>query len=154
MSFTGRPNTYLEAVIENNGFFPDITLGDFQKMYGVPADIMQEKTEHLLRLSILDVNDSLIDEQAAWQAAGHATLEAVPAQKIGGKSRLIIQYQRAVFAQATAMAFRQSATITRREIGENKAAESLETEQMYRAQSDKAIRKLRGIETNITVELI
>ncbi|WP_299940132.1 head completion/stabilization protein [uncultured Microbulbifer sp.] len=154
MSFTGRPTTYLETVIENNGFFPDLSLGDFQKMYGIPAEVIQEKAEHLLRVSIIDVNDSLLDQQNAWQAAGHVTLEAVPAQQIGGKSRLLIQYQRAAFALATAMAFRQYATVTRREIGEHKVAESLDTEQMYRAESNRALRNLRGIDTNITAELI
>jgi hypothetical protein len=154
MSFTGRPTSYLETVIANDGFFPDLSLGDFQKMYGTPADIMQEKAEHLLRLAVIDVNDRLAVEQNIWQAGNHATLAEIPAQQIGGKSRLVIQYQRAVFSLATAMAFRQYATVTRREIGEHKAAESLDTEQMYRAESDRAIRNLRGIDTNITVELI
>ncbi|MCO1337288.1 head completion/stabilization protein, partial [Microbulbifer sp. OS29] len=59
-----------------------------------------------------------------------------------------------VFALATAMAFRQFATVTRREVGEHQAAQSLETEQMYRAESDRAVRRLRGISTNITAEII
>lgn len=154
MSFTGKPTTFLETTLENNGFFPDVILGDFQRLYRVPAEYQQEKVEHLLRVSMQDVNDELFDQQDAWQTEGHATLAEVRSETLGGKNILVEQYQRAVFARATATAFQQFATITRREIGDNQAKESDSTAQLYLAEANRALRHLKGIKTNITVELL
>ncbi|WHI45030.1 head completion/stabilization protein [Microbulbifer sp. VAAF005] len=154
MSFTGRSASYLETVLQNSGFFPDISLGDYQKMYSAPASLMQEKVEHLLRLAMIEINEGLEDQQALWEEEGYSTLAEVPAKLVGGKSRLLVHYQRAVFSLATAMAFREFPTVARREVGEHQAAQSLDTEQMYRAESDRAARRLRGISTNITAEII
>lgn len=154
VSFSGKSDHYLTTTLENNGFFPDLVLGDLQRMYRVPAEYDQAKVEHLLRLAMIDVNDSLAEQQDTWQRAGLSTLAEVPAPIIGGKHALLVQYQRAVFALVTAMAFRQFATVTRREVGEHQAKESPQTEQLYRAESDQALRRLRGITTNITAELL
>ncbi|MFC6633541.1 head completion/stabilization protein [Microbulbifer taiwanensis] len=154
MSFTGKSDSYLAVTLENNGFFPDLSLGDLQKLYRIPAEYQQEKVEHHLRLAMLDTNDDLAEQQASWQAEGHATLAAVSDESLGGKKVLVEHYQRAVFCRATANLFGEFATVTRREIGENQAKESDGTAQMYRAQADRALRYLLGKATTITVELI
>lgn len=154
MSFTGKPDSYLDSTLENNGFFPDLSLGDLQRLYRVPAEYAKEKVEHHLRLAMLDTNDDLADRQAAWQAEGHDTLAAVNDETLGGNNVLAEHYQRAVFCRATANLLGEFATFTRREIGENQAKESDSTAKMYRAQADRALRYLRGRKTTITAELI
>ncbi|WP_444894920.1 head completion/stabilization protein [Microbulbifer sp. SSSA005] len=154
MSFTGKSETYLETTLENNGFFPDLSLGDLQRLYRVPTEYHQEKVEHHLRLAMLDVNDDLCEQQTAWQSEGHATLAAVSDKTIGGNNILEEQYRRAVFCKTTATLFQEFATINRREVGENQAKESESTAQQYQAQADRALRSLRGVTTNITVELL
>ncbi|WP_299594329.1 head completion/stabilization protein [uncultured Microbulbifer sp.] len=154
MSFTGKTDSYLESTIENNGFFPDLSLGNFQRLYRVPAEYHQEKVEHHLRLAMLDVNSDLFDQQDAWMTDGHATLGAVSAETIGGESVLEEQYRRAVFCRATANLFGEFATIYRREVGDSQAKESESTAQMYRSQADRALRHLQGTKTNITAELL
>lgn len=154
MSFTGKTDSYLEITLENNGFFPDLSLGNFQRLYRVPTEYHQEKVEHHLRLAMLDTNEDLFDQQDAWMTDGHATLGAVSAETLGGENVLVEQYRRAVFCRATANLFGEFATVTRREIGENQAKESDSTAKMYRAQADRALRHLQGRKTTITAELI
>lgn len=154
MSFTGKPTNYLQTSVKNNGFFPDLSLGDFQKLYRVPAEYQQEKVEHLLRLAMLDVNGELADQEETWKAAGHTTLADVPGEMLGTVSAKVEQYQRAVFSSACAKAFEQFATITRREIGENQAKESEQTADLYLTESNRAVRYLKQIQTKITVELL
>lgn len=154
MSFTGKPTNFLETTIVNDGFFPNLLLGDFQRLYRVPAEYQQEKVEHLLRISMWDTNDDLAFQKNAWRTEGHDTLNAVPQETLGDKKALVEHYQRTVFARATATAFGEFATITRREIGESQAKESDNTAQMYRAQADRALRYLKGLKSTITVELL
>ncbi|MCX2834464.1 head completion/stabilization protein [Microbulbifer thermotolerans] len=154
MSFTGKTDSYLNSTLENNGFFPDLSLGDLQRLYRIPAEYSKEKVEHHLRLAMLDTNDDLAERQAAWQAEGHNTLAEVSDERLGGKPVLVEHYQRAVFCRATANLFGEFATVTRREIGENQAKEGEGIAKMYRAQADRALRYLLGRKTTITAELI
>jgi hypothetical protein len=154
MSFTGKSESYLQTILENNGFFPALSLGDLQRLYRVPAEYHQEKVEHHLRLAMLDVNDDLLEKQEAWQTEGHENLANVSDKTIGGENILVEHYRRAVFCRATASLFQEFTTINRREVGEHQAKESDSTAQQYQAQADRALRSLRGVKTNITVELL
>ena len=38
MSFSGRPTTLVEQQIENDGFWPNLSVSEFQKGYRLPAE--------------------------------------------------------------------------------------------------------------------
>lgn len=154
MSFTGKPDAYLEATLLNDGFFPDISLGDFQRLYRVPAEYTQELVEHHLRLAITDCNDALAAQKVLWLEAGSATLAAVDTRAIGGKDVMVMQYNRAVFCRAMGLLVRAFTSLNRKAEAENLAKEGLDVSQDYFAQSKHAIRRLLGVPENITVELI
>ena len=41
MSFSGKPTTFVEQVIENDGFWPNLSLAEFQKGYRLPAEYLE-----------------------------------------------------------------------------------------------------------------
>lgn len=154
MSFTGKPEAYLESTLENDGFFPDISLGEFQRLYRVPAEYLQELVEHHLRLAISDCNDALAEQQTIWIKHGAEQLEDVSDRAIGGKKVLVMQYNRAVYARAMGLLVRAYTSLNRKAEAEQLAKEGVDVTQDYFAQSKHALRRLRGVGENITVELI
>ena len=42
MSFSGKPTTFVELTIENDGFWPDLSVTEFQKEQRVPAEYLVE----------------------------------------------------------------------------------------------------------------
>ena len=154
MSFTGKPDTYLNSVIVNDGFFPNISLGELQRFYRVPAEYRQEVVEHHTRLAVSDCNAQLAVRKAEWLELGNNTLEQVNTAEIGGQVALVEQYKRAVFCRAVGLLLMAFATINRREQAENLAKESDDTNQYFLAQSGRAIRRLLGLTENVSVELL
>lgn len=154
MRFTGKTETFLETALENDGFFPDVVLGDFQKLYRPPAEYKQELVEHYLRLAITDCNRTLAARKAEWVADGANALQEADATAIGGVNVLLMEYKRAVYCRAMGLMVRAFMTLNRRAEAENLAKETPDVSQDYFAQSKHAVRRLLGIGENITVELI
>ena len=42
MSFSGKPTTLVDLTIENDGFWPDLSVAEFQKSYRLPAEYLGE----------------------------------------------------------------------------------------------------------------
>jgi hypothetical protein len=154
MSFTGKSETFLNTEITNDGFYPDIKLGELQRFYRVPAEYKQDVIEHHTRLAISDCNAQLAVRKAAWIAQGHTMLEQVDAAMIGDELAKVEQYKRAVFCRAVGLMVMAFATLNRREVAENQAKESEDTIQYFLAQSGRAIRRLLGLTENVSVELL
>lgn len=154
MSFTGKPDTFLNTEITNDGFYPDIKLGELQRFYRVPAEYKNDVIEHHTRLAISDCNAQLAVKKAEWVALGHTMLEQVDAAMIGDELTKVEQYKRAVFCRSVGLLVMAFATLNRREVAENHAKESDETIQYFLAQSGRAIRRLLGLTENVSVELL
>ena len=45
MSFSGRDDSFNDRTIANDGFFPDVSLGEFQKLHRVPSNIADDAVE-------------------------------------------------------------------------------------------------------------
>jgi len=43
MSFSGKPTTVVDQTIENNGFWPDLSLAEYQKAYRLPGEYLSER---------------------------------------------------------------------------------------------------------------
>lgn len=152
--FTGKPETFLETVIENDGFFPDISLGEFQKVYRVPAEYKQELVEHHTRQAMDDCNEQLLLKKDEWITQGFSSIDAVSSAEIGGKNLKEEQYKRAVFNRAMGLMILAFATLNRRAEAENLAKEGDDTFQHYMAESGRSIRRLLGVPENISVALL
>jgi hypothetical protein len=154
MSFTGKSETFLNTEITNDGFYPDINLGELQRFYRVPAEYKQDVIEHHTRLAISDCNAQLAVKKAEWNIQGFTMLEQVSSAEIGGQLERVEQYKRAVFCRAVGLMVMAFATLNRREVAENQAKESDDTIQYFLAQSGRAIRRLLGLTENVSVELL
>jgi Phage head completion protein (GPL) len=154
MSFTGKPQTFLETELENDGFFPDISLGELQEVYRVPAEYKQELVEHHTRQAMDDCNEQLLVKKTEWIEEGFESLEDVSDAELGGKPVKIEQYKRAVFNRAMGLMILSFATLNRRAEAENLAKESDDTFQHYMAESRRSIRRILQLPENISVELL
>lgn len=99
---TGDSTAPAEAVLVNDGFFPDIDPEDLRKSQRLDGTVTYERLLHALIEAIASVNSELAAFKAAQLLAGHATLAAVPAETINDTSINVHRYNRAVFSMAKA----------------------------------------------------
>ncbi|WP_019530639.1 head completion/stabilization protein [Dasania marina] len=142
--YTGKSDDYLATQIENDGFYPSFTLGDFQRDYKMPSEFAQETvTQHLI-LAMVEVNNSLSAQKAEWQGQGSATLEAVVSPTINNERVNVFYYRRAVFAKAKYLLFGQLISYSQRDTAEHYGKQSEEVRDEFLAESNSAIKALQG----------
>lgn len=147
MSFSGKPTTFVELTIENDGFWPDLSVSEFQKEQRLPAEYLVELLADALNTAMVEVNTDLARVKATLQDAGVLSLVAVagvgtPAE--WGYAHKVTLYKRAVYCRAKGNSLSQFATITRRESAENTGKEAPERAETFLAFSQQAVRALQG----------
>lgn len=147
MSFSGKPTTVVDQTIENNGFWPNLSLAEYQKAYRLPGEYLSETLVTQLLVAMSEVNTDLVRAECAIRGAGVLNLEAAanPMTVLGwGYGVKVSLYKRAVYCRAKAMALTDFATINRREAAENLGKEAPERTETFLAYSQQAIRTLQG----------
>lgn len=144
MSFTGKSPTYADQQIENDGFWPDLSVAKFQKAYRLPGEYLGEMLAADVRMAMGEVNDDLADCKDRCQAAGAVTLADVPAKFLRKCTDPAATYARAVYCRAKASLLTQYATVNRRESAENVGKELPERSETFLAFSQAAVRSLQG----------
>lgn len=94
--FIAKPAPASPHVIAADGFWPAVDRSVVSQNQRIGGEVSPERLGTALMHAIVNVNDQLADWQAEQQAAGHTRLADVPAPQVGGQSRLVILYQRAV----------------------------------------------------------
>ena len=104
MSFLGLPDEKVENMpVENDGFFPDLSVGYIQEMYRIPSEFESGLVKNQLQLSIAWANSQLVSWKAEQVEAGYETLKDVPpADQIGGDTVKELHYRHAVCCHAKA----------------------------------------------------
>ena len=96
---TNQPDSEQEAVVTNDGWFPDVEPIAVRNACRLDGSVTPERLLPALKSAMLEVNAQLqswADEQRMrW---GYESLSDVPAANIGGQSAKLLQYQRAVHA--------------------------------------------------------
>jgi hypothetical protein len=144
--FTASSDSYQDTTISNDGFWPDINAGDFERMRGTPVAQDNERIAYAVVNAIASVNLELEMLKAGYLAEGIATaaeIEVFP--KIGDKNRIEIQYQAAVFARAKADLLPDFSTVHQKKEGDHLAERSLELKNELLAESERIIRNLLGM---------
>ncbi|NWB99076.1 head completion/stabilization protein [Pseudomonas gingeri] len=144
MSFSGKPTTFVEQTIENDGFWPDLSLSEFQKAYRLPAEYLVEMLGDDLTTAMIEVNTDLAKCKARWQAAGISNVESADSQLLPERAFKAKTYKRAVYCRTKASLLTQFATVTRRESAENTGKEAPERAETFLAFSQQAVRSLQG----------
>lgn len=141
--FSGTPIDYQNAPIENNGFWPDLNLRDFQESRGIPADLPASLQLEKLLIAVSEVNALLAQQEIKHKTAGYDTAADIPGATVNGENSTVAQYKAAVFARAKADLLPNLASLGRRK--DNPAQESPETSAGLIAESSRAIRALKGL---------
>lgn len=153
MSFSGKPTTFVDRTFENDGFWPNLSLSEFQATYRLPAEYLPELLAEGVEQAMGEVNFELAKRKADWQAAGIAQVATADPTVLPERAFYVGCYKRAVYARAKAFLLPQFATVTRRESAENTGKESLERIEQFLAFSQQAVRSIQG-RGRITAELI
>lgn len=147
MSFSGRTTTFVERQIENDGFWPNLSLAEFQKEYRLPAEYLEELLVNTLSIAMVEVNDDLNRVKATLQAAGISSLgkaAGVTTPAEWSYAHKVMLYKRAVYCRAKGNSLPQFATVTRRESAENTGKEAPERRETFLEFSQQAVRALQG----------
>ena len=59
---------YQDTVIENDGFWPNLNAGDFEKRRSIPTDMDPETVAYALAAAIAQINIALINKKTAYEA--------------------------------------------------------------------------------------
>ncbi|PHN38603.1 head completion/stabilization protein [Pseudomonas sp. ICMP 564] len=144
MSFSGKPTTFVEQTIENDGFWPNLSLSEFQKEYRLPAEYLVELLGGDMTMAMIEVNTDLAKCKARWQAFGITNIEAADTVLLPERAFKVKLYKRAVYCRTKGNLLPQFATITRRESAENTGKEAPERAETFLAFSQQAVRALQG----------
>ncbi|WP_426205200.1 head completion/stabilization protein [Pseudomonas sp. TWP3-1] len=144
MSFSGNPTNFVEQTIENDGFWPNLSVSEFQKGYRLPAEFLGDLLTDALMIAMAEVNTDLTERKQRWEASGITNVEAADPLLLSQGLWKAKLYKRAVYCRAKASALPQFASVTRRESAENTAKEAPELKETFLAYSQSAVRMLQG----------
>jgi hypothetical protein len=144
MSFSGKPTTFVEQALENDGFWPNLSVAEFQKGYRLPAEYLVDMLATDLATAMAEVNRDLAERKAGWQNAGVTTVESADPMVLPERTFHAATYKRAVYCRAKATLLTQFATVTRRESAENTGKELPERGETFLEFSQQAVRSLQG----------
>lgn len=140
------------GLIPNNGFWPDINLGDFRAQHRLDGTVTAARLEHAATAAVASANRTLRHWQARQTEAGHRTVDALPVpvwQTPGVYAQL---YRRAVYALAHASLVERYADYDATQSGLDRS-EALTPADAYRRDAAWAISEIEG-RPHTTVELI
>lgn len=144
MSFSGKPTTFVEQAIENDGFWPNLSVSEFQKGYRLPAEYLVDMLVTDLTTAMIEVNQDLAKRKGQWQSAGITSVESADPTVLQERTFHAATYKRAVYSRAKASLLTQFATVTRRESAENTGKEAPERGETFLEFSQQAVRSLQG----------
>ncbi|MGN6655733.1 MAG: head completion/stabilization protein [Rhodanobacter sp.] len=88
--------------ISSGDWYPTIDLADARAVMRVDATVTNERLTESIQNAMASVEDCLDAWQAQQVELGRATLADVPSKTIGGTTRLVLAYRRAVYATVQA----------------------------------------------------
>ena len=144
MSFSGKPTTFVEQAIENDGFWPNLSLAEFQKGYRLPAEYLVDMLATDLTTAMVEVNADLAKLKAQWSVAGVSSVESADPMVLPERTFQAATYKRAVYCRAKASLLPQFASVVRRESAENLGKEEPERKETFLEFSQQAVRSLQG----------
>ncbi|PMJ92853.1 head completion/stabilization protein [Vibrio sp. 10N.261.55.A7] len=143
--FNGSGSDYQDTTITNDGFWPDLNVGDFERRRGTPPAQDDDRIAFALTNAISSCNIDLTRLKQRYVEAGHDKAENIPAYPmIELKNQVVIQYEAAVFARAKADLLPDFSTVTTRKEGDHLAERADETKQELLAECTRIIRNMYG----------
>ncbi|WP_256843256.1 head completion/stabilization protein [Rodentibacter rarus] len=82
--FNGRTQDYDDSVIQNNGFWCDISVGEFQKQRAIPLQIPVEMVKTALIAAMQGLNLDLAEVEENHRKSAVNSVQEISAQRING----------------------------------------------------------------------
>lgn len=143
MSWSGKEIDYTDLpIINGDPFWPDLNVGEFQRLRKLPVDLPPETATNALLATIAEVNGDLSSVVTLQKAKGHATARDVPGARAGDETQLTAQYKKAVYARAKADLMGEFQAIGRRET--MPGLEGTDTRESLLAEATTVIRNMKG----------
>lgn len=142
-----------DQVINNDGWWPNVDPAEARDILRLDGTVSVARLREALVIAIGSVNTELAIWQAAQAALAIATLADVPAPSIGGTSRLVDLYGRAVRCRAGAYLVERYRNLDITDKGQKNAEAQEPSIDELRRDARWAIADIQGI-THATVELI
>lgn len=143
-SLSGIPTRAIDQTIENDGFWPNLALSEFQGVYRLPGDYLAALLVTELSTAMIEVNRDLAKLKAQWMDLGVSSVESADTTVLPERTFQAATYKRAVFCRAKAALLTQFPTVTRRDVAENAGKEAPERTETFLAFSQQAVRSLQG----------
>lgn len=134
-------------------WFPAIVPADLRAKHRIRDAVTATRWREAIIAAIITVNNDLADWQARQSASGHASLSAIPALMLDGKSRLEFLYLRAVALNAKSEIVERYRDIDMSGTGEKRAEDLDPTPDELRRDAIHAVRDILG-KTRTVVDLI
>lgn len=152
-AFVAGGSTPAATELTNGDFWPTIKLDDLRAALRIEAAVTDPRLETAVVAAMITVNRELADWRAQQQAAGYATLAAVPGELIGTHTEQQHLYLRAVQAATGAEVCERYRSYDTTGTGDSKAENLQYTIDEYRRDQRWAIRDLLRV-ARTTVELL
>lgn len=149
--FDGKTISYQQNVIRNDGFWPDIDAGDFERSRTIPAVTSHDTVLNALMCAVTEINAELESRKEAYLQQGYQSVDDIPGCQVvttdndGQQKRLshvTVLYTRAVYARAKADLVPEAAGVGRRDA--QSAQEAAETRRSLLTEAAMALRALTG----------
>jgi hypothetical protein len=143
-AFVANGATPAPATLHNGDFWPGIELDDLRASLRIDASVTDARLEVAAVAAMLSVNQELKAWRLAQQAAGHATLAAVPGESVHGQSQYQHLYRRAVFSATGAEVCERYRSYDTTGAGDRKAEDLQFNVDDYRRDQRWAVRDILG----------
>lgn len=145
MTFSGTTNNAPDTTVKNDGWWPDLTLSDFQDLFRFPTEFSSLMVAERIRLGMAWTNRQLRDWRNAQEDAGRGALVLETSEALDEDAILLMYYRRAVFAYAKADLLQNFKTVNRRAEAENEAKEGEDTRRDIYQEAVDAIKKFKQL---------
>lgn len=142
---SGKGIGYSAQTITNDGFWPDVCVGDFEQGSALPADMDSNTTTAALLAAIGEINLQLEEYRQAQEAKGYASSRELPGPRVvKGENAQTANYIAAVHARAKAALLPEFATVTERDARKDLAERSVPLRDQLLATSQQLVRVIKG----------
>lgn len=139
-------NSYQDTTIKNDGFWPDLNAGDFEKRRSIPIDLDADKVAFGLAAAVTQVNIELNSAKQRMLDKGiDSPGKAVGYPSIGDKNSLIISYESAVYALAKSMLISEFSSLTTKDAGNRLSENGRDIKDELQAEYQQHIRAIGGV---------
>jgi hypothetical protein len=151
--FVATAPTADQPVIRSGDWYPALSLAAVRAVLRLDGTVTDARLTESVALAMAAVEDELDAWQQQQEALGRTTLADVPSKVIAGTSRLVLLYQRAVYATAKAELIERYRDFDSTDAGQRRAESMDLSVEDYRRQARYAIRDILG-RPRATVELL